>query len=215
MRTTTVSRNRPLTRKQSAEERQRLTSYSRTNEISSDDDSGDINEVYPDSDSDGDLEEDTSSNSSSDSSSEDEEESEYEEYTIVQNDETLEQEDDLPFTILEDSDDNNSVIFTGGNPPKVRASTKRKRFQFHWSENISKDNDVKAKKNTPVDKVCAICMDNVAQAIINPCGHSQICFTCLLKMEDKKNETACPFCRTLIQDVITRTDTGVDKIKKK
>ena len=40
--------------------------------------------------------------------------------------------------------------------------------------------------------MCSICLDNVSNCVLLPCGHSSICFICSLEI---CKETICHICR--------------------
>lgn len=48
------------------------------------------------------------------------------------------------------------------------------------------------------EEPCAVCMDQRSQAILRPCGHTQICFRCACRL----NPRLCPLCRTPIDRIV-------------
>ena len=46
---------------------------------------------------------------------------------------------------------------------------------------------------------CCICMDNISNTIIFPCGHYNFCEFCIKSLKIKK----CPLCRKKIKEIFT------------
>ena len=81
---------------------------------------------------------------------------------------------------------------------------------------------IKERIKTSADQTCPICYCNVTSApAVTPCCHQLFCFSCLC--ESLKRVTACPMCRTRIDDLkeikvvgeAVVAETSVDKPKKK
>lgn len=45
---------------------------------------------------------------------------------------------------------------------------------------------------------CAICMDTEPQILFLPCGHHNMCKSCVNEMQTRKQDAPCPFCKTKI-----------------
>merc|ERR1712072_1112658 len=42
---------------------------------------------------------------------------------------------------------------------------------------------------------CKLCMADVANVMLHPCGHGGFCEDCVRRIADKKNTAFCPYCR--------------------
>jgi hypothetical protein len=57
------------------------------------------------------------------------------------------------------------------------------------------------------DKTCCVCLEEIIQKhALSPCGHTQICVSCITQIEnyadENDNEYVCPLCYTDIDDVL-------------
>ena len=55
-------------------------------------------------------------------------------------------------------------------------------------------------RNTTELETCIICSDNCSGAVVIPCMHSQFCYSCIEKWQDKNG--TCPACREKITDIV-------------
>jgi hypothetical protein len=65
---------------------------------------------------------------------------------------------------------------------------------------------VKAKEG---DLACIICMENIADQCIIPCGHISLCAVCRNTLTLRHNFPRCPTCRGPITDIIQTFSVGV------
>ena len=65
---------------------------------------------------------------------------------------------------------------------------------------------VKAKEG---DLACIICMENIADQCIIPCGHISLCAVCRNTLTLRHNFPRCPTCRVPITDIIQTFSVGV------
>ena len=50
---------------------------------------------------------------------------------------------------------------------------------------------------------CMICMDNKANTLVVPCGHSVVCAVCSEKLKDTPDRLTCVRCRSPIEEVLS------------
>ena len=55
-------------------------------------------------------------------------------------------------------------------------------------------------RSTTDMETCIICSDNCSGAVVIPCMHSQFCYSCIEKWQDKNG--TCPACREKITDIV-------------
>lgn len=48
---------------------------------------------------------------------------------------------------------------------------------------------------------CKICMENEADVVLMPCGHSGLCELCVWQIISQKKSVSCPFCRQPISKI--------------
>jgi len=46
---------------------------------------------------------------------------------------------------------------------------------------------------------CKLCVADVANVVLRPCGHGGFCEDCVRRIADKKNTAFCPYCRCPIE----------------
>ena len=64
-------------------------------------------------------------------------------------------------------------------------------------------------KATEGDLACIICMENIADHCIIPCGHISLCALCSNTLTHRNNVPTCPVCRGQITDIIQTFSVGV------
>ena len=64
-------------------------------------------------------------------------------------------------------------------------------------------------KATEGDLACIICMENIADHCIIPCGHISLCALCSNKLTHQDDVPTCPVCRGQITDIIQTFSVGV------
>jgi hypothetical protein len=63
-------------------------------------------------------------------------------------------------------------------------------------------------KATEGDLACIICMENIADHCIIPCGHISLCALCSNTLTHRNNVPTCPTCRGSITDIIQTFSVG-------
>jgi hypothetical protein len=82
---------------------------------------------------------------------------------------------------------------------------------INTSPNISTPSAATASSDdTPAPKVCAICMENPRDAVLQPCGHGGICFECGKIMAARRSK--CPLCRAAITEVLHIVGSGTTDV---
>jgi hypothetical protein len=74
------------------------------------------------------------------------------------------------------------------------------------NNNIQIPESVKAKEG---DLACIICMENIADHCIIPCGHISLCAVCSNTLTHRNNVPKCPSCRVNITSIIKTFSGGV------
>lgn len=59
------------------------------------------------------------------------------------------------------------------------------------------------------DLACIICMENIADHCIVPCGHISLCVVCSDRLKHQPSFPKCPTCRASITDIIQTFSVGV------
>lgn len=57
------------------------------------------------------------------------------------------------------------------------------------------------------EAACAICMENRVDAVLQPCGHANLCVDCAAKLY--RTKSTCPTCRAAIESVVAAFFGGV------
>lgn len=57
-----------------------------------------------------------------------------------------------------------------------------------------------ASTQSPRDKECVVCQDNLSNVVLLPCKHLKICNVCKLKLSGNSGQFLCPYCRQAVED---------------